>query len=180
MFCAGMSFCLSAALGQSQDEERKKAEAKFGVKLKSELLKSGATYRDAKTFKKTNTAAWQSETHGKWFVDIFVARNVMEAYDALKPIPEGGTVVKQGYAAEADAKAGKPTGPVFVMKRMPKGYDAKYGDWYFALAFPNERGDKFFLFGDGKDSSIAYCKSCHSDASGTVGTFGAPKSPRVK
>ncbi|MBC8043564.1 MAG: hypothetical protein IAF08_08970 [Rhizobacter sp.] len=168
----------SAAV-QSEVQE---TEKQFGVKLsEGKLLTTGTDFRNNAIYKKTNTAAWQSAAHGKWFVDVFVSRGILAEYDALKPIPEGGAVIKQGYKIASDAASGVATGPLFVMKKMPKGYDPAFGDWSFALGFPSaSQPAKYFLFGEGKDDKVTYCKNCHSDGGGTVGTFGAPKELRAK
>jgi hypothetical protein len=103
---------------------------------------------------KVNPRRFRSKGHGYLWVDVYVDRAHAAAYaDRAQPAPEGFTVVMAGYEA-SDGKA--PTG-LTVMAKMPPGYDAASGDWYYAVYDP-----------DGKTATLggklAPCTGCHVHA----------------
>jgi hypothetical protein len=129
-------------------------------------LDIGAGYQ---SWKKATKHPHVSPTHGKRYVETYVNAVGYAAYtDESAQIPVGTVIVKSSY----EAKGGKPTnvaGPLFVMKKMQKGYDPERDDWYYALhwkAVPDRwqkrvRGSQVYWRSPSK--KVNYCVKCHDD-----------------
>lgn len=103
---------------------------------------------------KVNARRFRSKGHGYVWVDVFVDRAHAAAYaDRKQPAPEGFAVVMAGYDS---ADGNDPTG-LTVMAKMPPGYDAANGDWYYAVYDPD--GKSVTLGG-----KLPPCAGCHVQA----------------
>lgn len=149
-------------------------ESKFGP------LEVGA---DWQKYKKMNKAPVPSKTHGGRFVDTYVndvGAGVYASDDAEVPV---GTVIVK---TSVESKDGKPTdvpGPVFVMKKMEKGYAPDHDDWYFAIHWekPTEAQLKLLkgpIYWRGHSPKVGYCYSCHDNYVRSLG--GVPAEYRAE
>ncbi len=133
---------------------------------------------DWSTYKKMNKAPVPSKTHGGRFVDTYVNSVGVAAYsndDA--EVPVGTVIVKTSW----EGKDGKPTdvpGPVFVMKKMDKGYAADHEDWYYAIHWekPTAEQMKFLqgpIYWRGHSPKVGYCYKCHDNYVRSLGSVPA-------
>ena len=126
----------------------------------------GAGYQ---SWKKATRYPHVSPTHGKRFVEVYVNEVGYAAYtDESAVIPVGTVIVKTSW----ETKGGKPTrvpGPLFVMKKMPEGYNAERNDWYYALhweAVParwQKRLNATQVYWRSPSKKVNYCAKCHDD-----------------
>jgi hypothetical protein len=127
------------------------------------------------SWKKATKHPHISPTHGKRFVEIYVNEVGYAAYtDESVVIPVGTVIVKTSW----EAKGGKPTrvpGPLFIMKKMPEGYNAERNDWYYALhweAVParwQKRLGATQVYWRSPSKKVNYCAKCHDDYDREVG-----------
>jgi hypothetical protein len=114
-------------------------------------------------FTKVSKHGYVSDTHGGRFVDNLVNKIGKAQYakyaDETK-MPVGSTIAKPSFTV---GKHGKVTlGPIFLMEKMTKGFDADGGDWRYAMAMP---GGKMFGLTSGVNSAgMKFCNECHASA----------------
>jgi hypothetical protein len=159
--------CAMKSLGMPETDE-----SKFGP------LEIGADYQ---TYEKMNTKPVPSKTHGGRFVDTYVNAVGAAAYKADDgEIPVGTVIVKTSW----EGKDGAPSdvaGPIFVMKKMDKGYAPDAEDWYYAIHWANPTAEqrKFLkgpIYWRGHSPKVGYCTKCHSNYDRSLG--GVPKDYR--
>jgi hypothetical protein len=111
---------------------------------------------------RANPTRFLSKGHGFLWVDVHLAAEHLDDYQALNVTPPAGfTVVKVGYEK---ASGGEPLG-LTVMAKMPPGYDPENGDWYYGV-----------LGADGRRATsqgkLAPCLGCHRHADKRDHLFG--------
>jgi hypothetical protein len=135
-------------------------------------LRVGADY---KSFTKVSTDKFQSPTHGKRFVEIWVNEVGLAAYQGEDEFPVGTIIVKESW--ENDGKGG-PTevrGPLFVMEKRAKGYDSEHNDWHYEFHWENVPeqwagklgGNQIYWRSPSK--KVDYCSGCHDNYDREVG-----------
>ena len=130
--------------------------AKSGLMSNSELDIAGA-YGAWQQF---NTVAYKSYTHGGRFVNNFangVGADSYGEYEDGGAMPVGSVLAKDSFAVSG--KGTVVAGPLFVMEKMPPGFNAQSEDWRYTLVMPNGH-----VVGttNGEDSNaVAFCIDCH-------------------
>jgi hypothetical protein len=129
---------------------------------------------DWASYTKVNREAFESPTHGKRFVDIWVNKVGLQAYVSETAFPVGTVIVK----TSVEAAGGKPTGvagPVFVMQKREAGYAPDHDDWWYALHWAEvpaswvaKMGAKQ-VYWRSPSSKVDYCWSCHEAYDRNVG-----------
>jgi hypothetical protein len=123
---------------------------------------------DWQSYKKMNKEKVPSKTHGGRFVDTYVNDVGVAAYgNEDAEVPVGTVIVK----TSVEGKDGQPTdvpGPIFVMKKMEKGYAPDHDDWYLAIHWekPTEAQLKLLkgpIYWRGHSPKVAYCYKCHDN-----------------
>jgi hypothetical protein len=149
-------------------------------------LEIGADFRAAMT--RVNTAPFVSRTHGGRWVNVYVNRVGLAAYQRGDELPVGSVVVKESFEASTDG-AGPDLavrGPLFVMERRAAGYFPDRGDYWYAIWIENPAG-RTSLYNDGRASPsvywrgrsarVQYCEDCHADYVARMG--GVPRGSRA-
>jgi hypothetical protein len=122
-------------------------------------------WADWKSFTNVSPGPWISKPHAKRFVETYVNEIGLEAYKTIgAPIPVGTIIVKPSWESE-DGKPGRD-GPLFVMVKMPEGWEPDSGDWFYAFQWadpPAKWADKIGTNVDWRSPSekIEYCVDCH-------------------
>jgi Cytochrome P460 len=123
---------------------------------------------DWKSYKKLNREPVPSKTHGGRFVDTYVNDVGVAAYgsdDAEVPV---GTVIVKTSVEGKDGHPSDVPGPIFVMKKMERGYAPDHDDWYFAIHWehPTEAQLKLLkgpIYWRGRSPKVGYCYKCHDN-----------------
>jgi len=136
-----------------------------------------ATAKQYRTWRKVNDAPVLSATHGNRHVFTFVNRKAeVAALSGRFPFPVGAILAKESFEDQGGRPGAK--GPLFVMEKRAKGYDAAHGDWHYAVVAPDGTAA---LAGNGKDGSpTAFCAACHSMAKINDYVFGNGTRMKVK
>ncbi len=104
--------------------------------------------------------AYQSATHGGRFVQNYAnarAKNYGKFEDAGL-IAVGGIIAKDSFALSANGNVGP--GPLFLMEKMPGGFNAKSGNWRYTLIMPD--GNIFGTTNGKSSGNVAFCIECHA------------------
>ena len=113
-----------------------------------------------KSMLQIGTGRFVSRGHaaGRFDVELYANDAGKSAYaSASGEFPVGAKFVTAHFEkANAPTPADEPPGPLFMMEKMPKGFDPAHGDWrYVALSSTGA------LVQEGK---IESCAGCHDDA----------------
>ena len=123
-----------------------------------------------------NIQPYISDTHGGRFVNNYGNRRA-KAYGKFENVgvmPAGALLAKDSFAV----KNGKVVaGPLFVMEKMPAGFNADSGNWRYTLVMP---GGKVIGATNGKGSgNVEFCIGCHMSAEDTDSMMLLPEDYRV-
>lgn len=128
--------------------------------------RSGIAGSDSYTgWENVATAPYQSATHGSRYVNNYVNDTGAEAYKKYEDIgkaPVGTVVAKDSFVAHGDGKLS--VGPLFMMEKMPDGFNEASGNWKYTMVMPdgNVAG---VTDGPGSDA-VEFCIGCHAAVGG--------------
>ena len=106
-----------------------------------------------------NAYPYRSATHGNHYLNNY-ANAVAARYGAFEeagPMPVGSIVVKDSFAVTETG--GILLGPLFVMEKMPEGFNYASGDWKYSLIGPD--GAVMGETNTSNAKAVEYCVSCH-------------------
>lgn len=125
-------------------------------------LSNDPVARAYQNWSRFNTAPYRSATHGERFVNNYV-NGMGRAYGAFEEagdLPVGSIVAKDSFAVTAAGDVF--SGPLFVMEKMPQGFNAKSRDWKYSMIMPD--GSLFGETGGADSRNVEFCISCHEKA----------------
>jgi hypothetical protein len=135
-------------------------------------LDIGADYA---TYTRVNKAPYESPTHGKRFVEVYVNQVGLAAYQSAAEFPTGTIVVKTSW----ETVDGKPTdvpGPIFVMEKRAKGFAPEHQDWWYGLHWEKvpaswvaRMGGKDQVYWRSPSKKVDYCWGCHENYDRNMG-----------
>lgn len=106
-----------------------------------------------------NTAPYGSSTHGRRYVNNY-ANDVAWGYGRAEEagrLPVGSVIAKDSFVVTDDG--GIQPGPLFVMEKMPAGFNYVSGDWrYSVITGAGELAGR--TAGPGAER-VEFCISCH-------------------
>ena len=97
-------------------------------------------------------------------------------FEKAGKFPEGSVIAKDSFSITETV--GILLGSLFVMEKMPRGFNYVSGDWKYSVIKPDGR-----LFGEtnGKGSGrVEYCITCHLAREAFDHLFFVPEAVRVK
>jgi len=129
---APVSAVLTPSAAASAGAEPAPAMKKKKAEAPSDLLSLTQDYRTALV--KMNSRPWNSRTHGHRWVNTYVSRKAVAAYQEFDPLPEGSQVVKESFEDEGGKPSAIP-GPLYVMVKGAGSSSPLTGGWQYALAW---------------------------------------------
>jgi hypothetical protein len=112
-----------------------------------------------RAWRRYNTVPYRSAQHGERFVNNFAndaAKNYRH-FEAAGEMPVGSILVKDSFAV---TKRGDVfSGPLFVMEKMPQGFNLGSRDWRYAMIMPD--GSLFGITNDEGSDRVEFCVTCH-------------------
>ncbi len=133
-----------------------------GPLRKGYRLSNHPVARAYRSWSRFNTAPYRSETHGERFVNNY-ANGIGRAYGSFEEagdLPVGSVVAKDSFAVTA---AGDVTaGPLFIMEKMPQGFNEKSRDWRYTMIMPD--GSVFGVTNGADSQKVQFCITCHQRA----------------
>lgn len=129
--------------------------------LRPAYAKSGdevaARYRD---WPRYSRVAYQSATHGGRYVQNY-ANDAARAYGAFEnsgPMPAGAIIAKDSFAVDGNGSVS--SGPLFVMQKMPAGFNGDSRDWKYTMIMPD--GTVFGVTNGKNAAGMQFCYECHN------------------
>src|SRR5918995_1220521 len=117
--------------------------------------------RSYQAWAQVNTVPYVSATHGSRYVNNYPGPEAAQPYREFEEIgamPAGGRIAKDSFTVSPDGRVG--VGPLFIMEKMPEGFNDASDDWRYAMIMPDGS-----LFGvtDGQGSqNVQFCAECHA------------------
>jgi len=106
-----------------------------------------------------NTAPYLSATHGNLYINNY-ANETARAYGTFENagvLPVGSIIAKDSFVVARDGEVRQ--GPLFIMEKMPQGFNYVSGDWRYTQINPD---GVFFGETHGEDADrVEYCIGCH-------------------
>jgi hypothetical protein len=125
------------------------------------------------------TAPYPSATHGGRFVNNYVngvgAANYRKYEDAA-PAKVGTVLAKDSFLVNGKGQSG--AGPLFLMQKMEKGFNASTADWNYIIVMPN--GAIGGATGGKNAANVQFCHDCHVAVADQDHMFFLPEEFRVK
>lgn len=147
------------------------------VEGSQDLLEAAKDHRTALV--KLNARSWVSRTHGKRWVNTYVSKSVVEAYEAGESLPEGSLVVKESFQDQG-GKPSRTEGPLYVMRKGKVSRSPATGGWEYALMWEKPvPGNPEGLLAPTRalpgDPGLASCIKCHNRFKSTDYLGGIPE-----
>ena len=114
------------------------------------------------SWRRFNEAPYRSATHGRRFVNNY-ANEIAAAYgkhEDAGTLPVGSVLAKDSFAVTA--RGDVFTGPLFLMEKMPAGFDPEALDWRYSMIMPD--GSLFGVTKGPDSGKVAFCVACHKEA----------------
>jgi len=129
-------------------------------------------------WRRYNRAPYLSSSHGNHYLNNY-ANDAARAYGKFEEagvLPVGSVIAKDSFAVTQTG--GILLGPLFIMKKMPAGFNYASGDWQYALVQPDGT-----LLGEtnGRGSErVEYCIGCHLAVEDQDHLYFVPRDYRVR
>jgi LysM repeat protein len=110
---------------------------------------------------RVNTAPYVSATHGSRYVNNYPGPEAADAYgqfEEIRAMPAGGRIAKDSFTVSPDGRVA--VGPLFIMEKMPEGFNEASDDWRYAMIMPD--GSLFGMTGGQGSQNVAFCAECHA------------------
>ncbi len=106
-----------------------------------------------------NTAPYLSATHGNKYINNFV-NEIASGYSRFEEagtLPVGSVIAKDSFSVTESHEI--LLGPLFIMEKMPEGFNELSGDWKYVQIQPDGTvlGE---TNGEGSEA-VKYCIACH-------------------
>ncbi len=127
------------------------------------------------SWRRYNSVPYLSATHGNHYINNY-ANEAARGYGRGERLAVGSVIAKDSFAVTETG--GILLGPLFLMEKMPKGFNYVSGDWKYSLIQPNGT-----LFGEtnGRGSErVQYCISCHLAVENQDHLYFVPRAYRTK
>lgn len=115
-----------------------------------------------------NDAPYESSSHGNHYLNNY-ANDIARDYGKFEqgaPLPEGSIIFKDSFSVTEIQQRFSGTksrqivlGPLFIMRKMAKGFNRVTGDWQYIQIQPD--GEILGMTGGKGAEHVEYCIGCH-------------------
>jgi hypothetical protein len=147
--------------------------------LRAGYERSGlATARTYQDWQRYNTAPYFSLSHGNHYLNNY-ANAKASAYGMFEQagkLPAGAIIAKDSFSVATSREI--VLGPLFIMEKMPAGFNGVTGDWKFIQIQPDGT-----LLGETNGTGaerVEYCIACHLAAVKHDHLYFVPKEYRIR
>lgn len=129
-------------------------------------------------WRRYNTVPYRSETHGGRHVNNYADPKSADVYARFDPeakFPVGASFAKDSFRPLP--QGGVEKGPLFLMEKMPEGFNAASADWKFSMVMPD--GAVVGVTKGQNAEQVEFCAECHAGA-GASHAFYLPEEYRRK
>ncbi len=122
-------------------------------------LSGSQVARDYQSWRRYNSTPYLSATHGNHYLNNYANERALGYgdFEAAGRFPVGAVIAKDSFSVTTSG--GILLGPLFIMEKMPQGFNYVSGDWKYTLIRPDG-----VLFGETNGPGakrVEYCISCH-------------------
>lgn len=112
-------------------------------------------------WRRYNQAPYRSATHGERFVNNY-GNAIAKDYGRFGDVdmPQGSVLAKDSFAVTAAGDVF--SGPLFLMEKMPKGFNPQGRDWRYSMIMPD--GSYFGVTNGDNSDRVEFCITCHETA----------------
>lgn len=128
-------------------------------------------------WKRYNRAPYISATHGRRYVNNYANAHgaAYGRFEAAGRLPVGALVAKDSFTVTEDGVIAP--GPLFLMEKMPKGFNYASGDWRYSVIMPD--GSILGVTRGENAEAVEYCVGCHLAAEDHDHLYFPPPAMRV-
>ncbi len=143
-----------------EPDEAERIYQEVGADLAAGYTLSGhETARQYRRWRRHNRAPYPSATHGRRQLNNYA--NAVAAdygrFEAAGRLPAGAVIAKDSFAVTKDGVV-RP-GPLFLMEKMPEGFNYVSGDWRYTMIMPD--GSVYGTTKGANAERVEYCIACH-------------------
>ncbi len=126
-------------------------------RMKAGYALSGRRVYDG--WRRYNRAPYLSATHGRRYVNNYANPRAAAygRFEGAGRLPVGAIVAKDSFTVTEDGEISP--GPLFLMEKMPKGFNYASGDWRYTAIMPD--GSVLGVTGGENAAAVEYCIGCH-------------------
>ncbi|MDA1097653.1 MAG: cytochrome P460 family protein [Proteobacteria bacterium] len=113
-------------------------------------------YKDWKNYA---SQPYVSDTHGGRYVNNY-GNSLADSYGEYEKagrMPVGAVLAKDSFVAKGNGKLA--AGPLFLMEKMPAGFNKDSGNWRYTMVLPN--GQVFGTTNGADSAKMKFCYECH-------------------
>ncbi len=115
--------------------------------------------RDYQSWRRYNSAPYLSVTHGNHYLNNYANERALAygEFEGAGRLPVGSIIAKDSFSVTQSG--GILLGSLFIMEKMPQGFNYVSGDWKYTLVRPDGT-----LFGETNGPGakrVEYCITCH-------------------
>ncbi|MDJ0949770.1 MAG: cytochrome P460 family protein [Alphaproteobacteria bacterium] len=128
-------------------------------------------------WRRFNRSPYLSATHGRRHLNNY-ANPLAGGYGRLQPgnaLPEGAIIAKDSFAVTATGDV--YAGPLFIMEKMPAGFNYVSGDWRYTMIMPD--GSIYGITKGTHAERVEYCIACHLAREDTDHLYFVPEAHRA-
>lgn len=117
---------------------------------------------DYSRWRKYNSTPYLSRQHGSRYLNNY-ANDAAAAYGQFEEagdMPPGAILVKDSF--EVTQRGDVLSGPLFIMEKMPAGFNSETRDWRYIMIQPD--GQLFGKTGGPNGDGMKFCVQCHQRA----------------
>lgn len=106
-----------------------------------------------------NSAPYLSAAHGKRYVNNYAnpLARAYSRYEEAGPMPVGAVLAKDSFTVTRTGEVF--AGALFVMEKMPSGFNAASHDWRYTMIMPD--GSLFGMTKGEGSERVEFCVTCH-------------------
>jgi hypothetical protein len=117
--------------------------------------------QDYQGWERFNTTPYVSATHGSRYVNNYPGPEAAQAYgkfEEVGAVPSGARIAKDSFTVSPDGRVA--VGPLFMMEKMPQGFNEASDDWRYAMIMPD--GSLFGVTNGQRSRNVQFCAECHA------------------
>ena len=126
-------------------------------------------------WRRYNSVPYLSSTHGNHYINNY-ANEIARAYGSGRRMPVGSVIAKDSFSVTGTG--GVLLGPLFLMEKMPQGFNYVSGDWKYSLIQPD--GTLFGETNGANSDRVEYCIGCHLAVEGQDLLYFIPRAHRAR
>lgn len=113
-------------------------------------------------WRRYNTAPYRATDHGERYLNNYAnpQARAYGLYERVGELPAGSVIAKDSFAVTQSGRVF--AGPLFLMEKMPAGFDPPGGDWRYTMIMPD--GGIWGVTKGENSANMDFCAECHAKA----------------